>query len=650
MLVLVLGILCPSSVYSNGEHGGATSPEGGIPRVSVHGYHVELLTTPSPVRVGVEARIVAKIQKEGSLLPIKGGEVFLRLEPTKPEADPQRPTQDLSGYVAAPEEIWAGNYTAKVTPDKNGLHVVRVVIRKLEGKRFEAPVVVEFRMTVAPARGIGGGFLVVAVIALTTAGLGVWAFGAKARHGMSESGLDLLDIPWLKKVFLSRVLQPSLQLPLLLLMIVLAVLGFVDTQDGAKNLATKLVWTLWWPGVIFTFILVGRLWCYMCPFGALNEWPSRLLNPTRMFPKGLRNLWPATGFFVVLTLADEQLGVFDSPQATAWIIVFFAVLALGIGIWYQRRSFCRYLCPIGGMIGVYSMMAPVELRAKSKAVCRADMEKACYRGSDAAHGCPMFEFPLAMDRNTYCNLCFECVKACPKGNLALRFRAFGQDLWAASKRSLDESFFAIALVGITTIVTAQMLGAWNPFISRIARLLGPIRGWVKPITYLTISESAVFLLGSLVLAPLLLLLAARLADGAGGKGVKRTFVLFGYMFVPIGLAMHLSHNLSHLLIEGPGIVPVVQRFVNVFTPFSLGDPVWEVTSLLDGATIHLLQMGLLLLFFAFSIRVGQQLISNFYGNDAAAGRVLAPMVVLALIFTVLNLYLVTLPMGMRHGM
>jgi polyferredoxin len=650
MLLLFLGILFPSSAISHGEHEAAAPPEGGVSRVSVHGYEVELLTRPSLVRVGREARVVARINKKGSVFPIRGGEVFFRLEPTNPGADPQPPARDLSGYVAAPEETWAGNYTAAVTPDKKGLHLVRVVIRKLEGKRFEAPVVVDFRMTVAPAQGIGGSFLLMAVVALAMAGIGVWAFGAKSRYGMDESGLDLLEIPWLRKILLSRVLQPSLQLPLLFLMIVLAVLGFVDTQDGEKNLATKLIWTVWWPGIIFTFILVGRLWCFMCPFGALNEWPSRLLNPTRMFPKGLRNLWPATGLFVLLTLADEQLGVLESPQATAWIIIFFAVLALGIGVWYQRRSFCRYLCPIGGMIGVYSMLAPVELRAKSGAVCRADQEKACYRGSGAAYGCPMFEFPLSMDRNTYCNLCFECVKACPKGNLALKFRAFGRDLWAASKRSLDESYFAIALVGITTIVTAQMLTAWDPFISRAARLLGPIRGWMKPITYLTISESTVFLLGSLVLTPLLLLLAARLADGTGGKGLRRTFVLFGYMFVPIGLAMHLSHNLSHLLIEGPGIVPVVQRFVNTFTPFFLGDPVWEVTPLLDGSAVELLQMVLLLLFFAFSIGVGQRLVSHFFPHDAPMGRVLAPMVVLALIFTVLNLYLVTLPMGMRHGM
>jgi len=35
--------------------------------------------------------------------------------------------------------------------------------------------------------------------------------------------------------------------------------------------------------------------------------------------------------FVLLTWADEQLGVVRSPQVTAWIVLFFAAVALGVG-------------------------------------------------------------------------------------------------------------------------------------------------------------------------------------------------------------------------------------------------------------------------------------------------------------------------------
>src|SRR5262249_51715535 len=57
--------------------------------------------------------------------------------------------------------------------------------------------------------------------------------------------------------------------------------GLTDVQDGGVNLATKLTWTIWWAGIIFTFFLVGRVWCVACPFGALNEWTARLAGPLR---------------------------------------------------------------------------------------------------------------------------------------------------------------------------------------------------------------------------------------------------------------------------------------------------------------------------------------------------------------------------------
>jgi hypothetical protein len=339
---------------------------------------------------------------------------------------------------------------------------------------------------------------------------------------------------------------------------------------------------------------------------------------------------------------------------TAWIVVLFAALAVAIGVRYERRSFCRHLCPIGGLIGIYSMTAPLELRARTGSVCAGDRAKACYRGSEAAPGCPMFEFPASMDRNNYCTLCAACVRGCVHDNLVLRLRAFGKDLWASRHRLLDESYLAVVLVGLTLLVTAQMLPAWPDWMAAVARWLPAwVRGSLKPVTYLGLVESGILLGGSLLGLPLLVLAGAALADrlaGASGLGLRRTFVVFGYMFVPVGLALHLAHNLAHLLLEGGGIVPVVQRAVAVYTPLSLGAPDWQFLPLAPEPVVALLQMAVVTGFFVLSLVAGHRLSLGAYPDPRTASRALIPMVTLSLLFTVAGIVLLNQPMGARHGM
>jgi hypothetical protein len=266
----------------------------------------------------------------------------------------------------------------------------------------------------------------------------------------------------------------------------------------------------------------------------------------------------------------------------------------------------------------------------------------------------MFEFPQSMDRNNYCNLCAECVKGCGPDNLALRFRAFGKDLWASGRRFVDESYLAVALVGLTFLVTAQMLTAWPGWISALARWLpSGVRAGLKPVTYLSLVESAVLLGGALVVVPLLVLAGAFLADrlaGGHGLGRRRTFVLFGYMFIPVGLAMHLAHNLAHLLLEGGGIVPAVQRAVALWTPFSLGEPDWQVLPLAPEPVVGLLQTAFLIGFFGLSLLAGHRLSLRAYPDRRSASRALVPMAALSFVFTVAGIVLLNQPMGMRHGM
>ena len=266
----------------------------------------------------------------------------------------------------------------------------------------------------------------------------------------------------------------------------------------------------------------------------------------------------------------------------------------------------------------------------------------------------MFEFPMTLDRNTFCNFCFECVKSCPTNNLAFRVRAFGKDLWASGKRWLDESYLSLALVGITTVVTAQMLTDWSGWVSRLSRLIPiPIRTFMRPVTYLTVTESALFLTASLLLFPFVGLLASWMTNrmaGDKGKGIKKIFVVFGYMFVPVGLAMHLAHNLSHLFMEGPGFIPALQRTLNRYSPFYLGEPNWQMTPWISSDVIHWLQMGLILGGFIFSLVAGSRLATTLFDRHEIAGKAMVPFVVLSLLFTLLNLYLLNQPMGMRHAM
>jgi 4Fe-4S binding protein len=633
----------PAVALAHGEHGAGRALAS---TVTVQGYEVELLSHPGPPSLGAETHLIAKVTRSSTGEPISGGHVLMGFAPSGVMPDSPR---------LASETAWAGSHALAVTPARLGAHRLRVVLAELEGRRLDPPLVVDMPVTVEAAPGMGAvgwGALGMAgaIAALMLCGV-VW----RARTGTpTGEALNLLAVPWVHALVTSRAAQLSMQVPLLGVMAVVVFLGLADVQDGGVNVATKLTWTIWWAGIIFTFLLVGRIWCVACPFGALNEWTARLAGPLRRLPRPFRNIWWATGLFVLLTWADEQLGVVRSPRVTAGIVVMVAMLAIGVGLFFERRSFCRYLCPIGGVIGLYSMTAPLELRAARASVCRADREQACYRGGPASRGCPMLEFPQTMDRNTYCTFCGECVRGCAHDNLVLRLRAFGTDLWASRRRLLDEAYLAVALVGLTFTVTAGMLAAWPGWMSELARWLpSAVRAGVKPVTYLGAVESIVLLGAGLAAAPLLVLAAAVASDrlaGPTGVGPGRTFVTFGYMFVPVGLAMHLAHNLGHLLLEGPGIVPAIQRAALVYLSVSMGEPDWQVGPVMAGPVVTFLQMGVVVALFSLSLVAGHRVSVRVYPDARTAGRALAPMAVLALAFTVLGIVLLNQPMGMRHVM
>ncbi len=558
---------------------------------------------------------------------------------------------DLSDYQQAMEVI-PGHYQIWFTPTVEGLHFLKVAL--WESAKSGRPTLTQFNFQVVPPTGWNGRFLAVSGFLVLIVASGAAAFGLRRRFpDRPWSAINFLDLSPLRRLFQWKYFQPMFQIPFLGFLILIVILGFFDTQEAAKNLATRLTWTVWWAGVIFTFVLVGRVWCMMCPYGAATEWASRLVQPKRKFPKRLRNLWMANILFLGLTWMDGYFGLVGSPRATAWFLLLILLVAVGVGLLFPRRTFCRYVCPIGGLIGLYSMFSPIELRAENQEVCKADKTFACYVGTEQAYGCPMFEDPRRMDSNLYCNYCAECVKACPQSNLILRFRPFAKDLWGKVRNRSDESVLAIGLVAVTLMAMGHMIEPWHHWMDSLASLI-PFRafGITDHVTIERVMYTLVLLEGTGIILVLTWLTAGasrRLAGTGPFPSSWETLKVFGYMFIPIGLAAHLSHNLLHLLSEAQMVVPVFQKTVNAYTPFFIGTPNWGIPPLMAPDAVYWLQMGTFLLFFAYALFIGYRISQQVYSDGAVALRALSPMVLLALGFAILNIYLLSQGMNPRHA-
>ena len=371
------------------------------------------------------------------------------------------------------------------------------------------------------------------------------------RFDLGRNGM----VSW---VLRRRAFPFALLLPTLLVLIWILVAGFAGSPVGDHNLAIVLVWAIWWPFLLLVLIpLGGRVWCAVCPIPAPGEWIQRLALVRRRegrpfslgwsWPQRLRNMWPQTLSF--LTVAALSAVVSTSPVATASTLAAFSGLAILLALLFHGRRFCRHVCPLGGFIGLYSLAAPFALRVRDRQVCRAHEEKSCLEGNECGYGCPWFQYPGTMERNSDCGLCTECVKTCPRDNIAAGFQTPGRDLVRTQGRP-DEAYRAIILLSAVLVYTAVMLGPW---------------GWLKvwagnPATVGYLGYLGLLAGSSLLVVPALLLGTAHLfkmLSGSGKVTTKQVWASFSYSLVPLGLlawmtfaATALSTGASHL----PGVI------------------------------------------------------------------------------------------------
>ncbi len=231
-------------------------------------------------------------------------------------------------------------------------------------------------------------------------------------------------------------------------------------QDRDHNGALNLFWAWWWPLILLTYPVVGRLWCSFCPFMVWGEITQRLARalgwqPAR-WPRGESDDWAApllaAGFAAILLWE----AVWDLEN-TAWLsscLLLLITLGAVIGsLRFEKRFWCRYLCPVGGMNALFAKLSISELRAQAGTCSGSCTSYACFKGGPAegegmeTEGCPLGTHPAYLADNRNCVLCLTCAQACPHRSVQLRLRPPAADLQRDMEPPAGEAGLILVLAG-----------------------------------------------------------------------------------------------------------------------------------------------------------------------------------------------------------
>lgn len=440
---------------------------------------------------------------------------------------------------------------------------------------------------------------------------------------------DLLDNKPFAKFIKSKLYPLIFQIPVALIFAFIVFELLAGSSEAHDNFGTAGTWVLWWPLLPILLLFFSRFWCAICPFGLLNDIVQKLVGSKKPVPKFLKKygIWIIDITFLMITWSDHVWGVVESPRGSGTLLLMITVAVILSGALFERRTWCRYLCFLGGVSGNYSRVGMLELRATPE-ICKNCKTQSCYKGTEKVAGCPMFEFPRTMDTSAECNLCGNCVKNCPNNSIRITPRVPTKELWSNKKPKLEVSFLAIVIMGIVFVQNITMLEFWNNILK-----------WLEQTTGLTnyyIIFTVTFLI-AMALPVGLLMLSGSISKIFNGESVKDNFARYGYAIIPLDMAGHIAHNLFHLLAEGKS---VFYTFLGLF-----GNHIEASTAILDNPTIQALQYLIIAIGAAGSIFVAYKIAKNSGAKNHIA--VTWVYTVLTVFLAIINIILFSMPMAMR---
>ncbi len=320
----------------------------------------------------------------------------------------------------------------------------------------------------------------------------------------------------------------------------------ITTKDPAfakilrnTNLANLIVWSYWWPLIIAISILFGRFWCSICPMELVVFIGSKigLKNKPNKF---LKSHWLITLFyFLILIVGIHTFQIHRIPQLMAIYLIFLFIFAFVSSLIWEKRTFCTYICPIGHLLGFYSLISLKKLSVKDKNICEKCNVKDCINKKNdyklIGRSCTSEIYPAKMKNGKDCILCGQCHKSCKKDNIIIKNKNRSNYLFSNIKLKWSEISFFIMLSGF---VIYEVLVVWKPS----KKVLMIIPNYLK--NYLNLDKNLFGTLKAMVLfiiIPLIfyMVFASLKKFIAKEENWKKAFSQLVMAILPITASMHL---------------------------------------------------------------------------------------------------------------
>src|ERR1043166_3930941 len=359
---------------------------------------------------------------------------------------------------------------------------------------------------------------------------------------------DLLRTPFLGPILRYRHFRRSIQVAMLLLPGIVMLDGFFGAQVAPVNLAGMLPWTYWRGLAVIGLLMAGNVFCMACPFPLPREFARKFVSPRFCWPHRLRSKWISVGLLVAYLWAYEAFAIWDSPAATAWIILGYFVAAFSVDTLFQGASFCKYVCPIGQFHFVHSLVSPLEVKVREAPVCGSCTTHDCIRGHERQRGCELQLFQPRKSGNMDCTFCLDCVHTCPHQNVSISRVAPGQHLLQEQHTS------GIGRLSrrpdVTALALTLVFGAFVNSAGMTAPVMMWMHQWHARLGSMVLAVTMFYAVGLLIVPAMLTAACGWISSVASGLGARASgnhmVGSFTLALIPIGFSMWLAHFSNHL--------------------------------------------------------------------------------------------------------